>query len=137
MLTSDIGNLLQNPAMELDDMLDPAIAEFDARLAEAIAAAMSEKDRSRLGVSPEEIAGALHTVTQGAKYLSNARAESRHEFVARLTAAARVIFAGFGRRNPLGRQQPYTSPYDHTRVVSVEEQGARCQPTLDPKSLNT
>ena len=96
MLISDIGNLLRNPAMELDDMVDPAIAEFDARLAEAIAAAMPEKDRSRLGVSPEEIAEALHTVTQGAKYLSNARAESRQEFVARLTAAARVIFAGFG-----------------------------------------
>jgi TetR/AcrR family transcriptional regulator of autoinduction and epiphytic fitness len=102
-LTSDIGTLLQNPAMELGDMIDPAIAEFDAQLAAAIAAAMTENDRKRLGVTPEEIAGALHTVAQGAKYLSNARAETREEFVARLTAAVRVIFAGFGataRRTP-------------------------------------
>ena len=95
-LASDIGSLLQHPAMQLGDIVDPAIAEFDARLAAAIAAAMSENDRRRLGVTPEEIAGALHTVTQGAKYLSNARAESREAFVARMTAAVRVVFAGFG-----------------------------------------
>jgi hypothetical protein len=82
--------------MQLGDMVDPASAAFDARLAAAIAAAVSENDRRRLGVTPEEIAGALHTVAQGAKYLSNARAESREEFVARLTAAVRVVFAGFG-----------------------------------------
>ena len=96
MLASDIGNLLRNPAVQLGDMVDPAIAAFDARLAAAIAAAMSENDRKRLGVTPEEIAGALHTVAQGAKYLSNARAESREEFVARTTAAVRVVFAGSG-----------------------------------------
>jgi TetR/AcrR family transcriptional regulator of autoinduction and epiphytic fitness len=96
MLASDIGNLLQNPAMQLGDMVDPAITEFDARLAAAIAAAMPETDRRRLGVTPEEIAGALHTVAQGARYLSNARAESREQFIARMTAAVRVVFAGLG-----------------------------------------
>jgi TetR/AcrR family transcriptional regulator, regulator of autoinduction and epiphytic fitness len=96
MLASDIGHLLQNPAMKLGDIVDPAIAAFEARLAAAIAAAMSENDRKRLGVTPEEIAGALHTVAQGAKYLSNIRAESREEFVARMTAAVGVVFAGFG-----------------------------------------
>jgi TetR/AcrR family transcriptional regulator, regulator of autoinduction and epiphytic fitness len=96
MMASDIGNLLQNPAMQLADLVDPAIAAFDARLAAAIAAGMSESDRRRLGVTPEKVAGALHTVAQGAKYLSNARAESREEFVARMTAAVRVVFAGFG-----------------------------------------
>jgi TetR/AcrR family transcriptional regulator of autoinduction and epiphytic fitness len=96
MLAADVGNLLRNPAMRLGDMVDPAIAAFDARLAATIAAAMSENDRRRLGVTPEEITGALHTAAQGAKYLSNARAESREQFVARMTAAARVIFAGFG-----------------------------------------
>jgi AcrR family transcriptional regulator len=96
LLTSDIGNLLQNPAMELGDMVDPASAAFDARLAAAIAAAMYEKDRTRLGVTADEIAGALHTVAQGAKYLCNARAESREEFLARMTAGVRVIFAGLG-----------------------------------------
>jgi TetR/AcrR family transcriptional regulator of autoinduction and epiphytic fitness len=94
MLASDVGRLLQSPAMHLGDMVDPARAAFDARLAEAIAAAMTETDRRRLGVTPEEIAEALHTAAQGAKYLSDARAESREEFVARMTAAARVIFAG-------------------------------------------
>src|SRR3954447_26200387 len=63
MLSSDIGSLLQNPAMQLGDMVDPAIAAFDARLAAAIAAAMYEKDRTRLGVTPDEIAAALHTLT--------------------------------------------------------------------------
>jgi AcrR family transcriptional regulator len=100
LLTSDIGNLLQNPAMELGDLLDPAVAEFDVRLAAAIAAAMTEKDRRRLGVTPEEIAGALHTAAQGAKYLANARAESREEFLARLSAAVRVVFAGTATRTP-------------------------------------
>jgi TetR/AcrR family transcriptional regulator, regulator of autoinduction and epiphytic fitness len=96
MLASDIGSLLQNPAMQLGDMVEPARAAYGARLAAAIAAAMSDKDRRRLGVTAEEIAGALHTVAQGAKYLSNAGAESREEFVARLTAAVRVVFAGLG-----------------------------------------
>jgi TetR/AcrR family transcriptional regulator, regulator of autoinduction and epiphytic fitness len=96
MLVPDIGNLLHDPAMQLGDMVEPAIAEFDARLAAAIAAAMSEKDSRRLGVTPEEIAGALHTAAQGAKYLATARAESREEFIDRTAAAVRVVFAGFG-----------------------------------------
>jgi TetR/AcrR family transcriptional regulator, regulator of autoinduction and epiphytic fitness len=96
LLTSDIGNLLQNPAMQLGDIVDPAVAAFDARLAAAIAAAMTEKDRRRLGVTPDEIAAALHTLTQGTKYLANARAVSREAFVAQLTAGVRVLFAGFG-----------------------------------------
>jgi AcrR family transcriptional regulator len=95
-LASDIGNLLQTPAMQLEDMVRQAIAAFDARLAEAIAVAITERDRRRLDVTPEEIAAALHTAAQGAKYLSGARAESREEFVARVTVAVRVVFAGFG-----------------------------------------
>jgi TetR/AcrR family transcriptional regulator, regulator of autoinduction and epiphytic fitness len=96
MLAPDIGNLLQNPAMQLGDIVEPARAAFAARLAAAIAAGTSEKERRRLGVTPEEIAGALHTVAQGAKYLSNAGAESREECVGRMTAAVRVVLAGFG-----------------------------------------
>jgi TetR/AcrR family transcriptional regulator of autoinduction and epiphytic fitness len=96
MLASDIGSRVRNPAMELGDIVDPAIAAFDAWLAAAIAAAMSEKDRRRLGVTPEEIAGALHTAAQGARYLSTARVESRAQFLARTTTAVRVVFAGFG-----------------------------------------
>ena len=63
--------------MQLGEMVAPAGAAFDVRLAAAIAAGMSENDRRRLGVTPEEIAAALHTVSQGAKDLSNSRAESR------------------------------------------------------------
>jgi AcrR family transcriptional regulator len=96
MLASDIAGLLENPAVEIGDMVDASVAEFDTRLARAIAAATQEKDLRRLGVTPAEIAAALHTVGQGAKYLSSARGESRAEFVARLTAAVRVVFAGFG-----------------------------------------
>ena len=94
MLASDIGRLLQDPAMQLEDIVDPTSAAFDDRLAAAIATALSGKDRRRLRVTPEEIAGALHTAAQGAKYLSTARQESREAFVARTTAAVRVIFAG-------------------------------------------
>ena len=96
MLASDIGSLVQNPAMRLGDTIDPAVAALDAQLAATIAAAMSEKDRSRLGVTPDEIVEALHAVGQGARFLSSARGESREEFVMRLTVAVRVLFAGFG-----------------------------------------
>ena len=96
MLGSDIGSLFRNPAMKLGDMVDPAIAAVDAQITAAIAAAMSENDRRRLGVTPEEITAALHTAAQGARYLSEARRESREEFLARLTTATRVIFAGLG-----------------------------------------
>jgi TetR/AcrR family transcriptional regulator, regulator of autoinduction and epiphytic fitness len=96
MLTLDLGSLLRNPAMRLGDVVNPAVGSFDDRLAAAIAAAMSENDVKRLGVTPEEIAAALLTVAQGARYLSNALAESREEFVGRLTAAVHVLFAGLG-----------------------------------------
>jgi TetR/AcrR family transcriptional regulator, regulator of autoinduction and epiphytic fitness len=96
MLVSELGSLLENPAMQLGDVVDPAIGRFDDRLAAAIAAAMSQNDVKRLGVTPEEFAAALLTLAQGAKYLSNALAESREEFVGRLTAAVRVVFAGLG-----------------------------------------
>ena len=96
MLASDIAGLLENPAVEIGDMVDAAVAAFDARLAGTIAAATEEKDRRRLGVTSEEIAAALHTVGQGAKYLSSARGESRAEFGARVAVAVRVVFAGFG-----------------------------------------
>jgi AcrR family transcriptional regulator len=94
MLASDIAGLLQNPAVQLGDMVDAASAAFDARLAATIAAATAEKDRRRLGVTPEEIAAALHTVGQGAKYLASSRGESRAEFVARVTRAVRLVLAG-------------------------------------------
>src|SRR4051812_6200058 len=71
MLASDIGKLLQDPAMHLADIVDPARGAFDDQLADAIAAGTSKKDRKRLGVTPQEIAATVHTVTQGAKYLSN------------------------------------------------------------------
>ena len=96
MLAPEIGSLFQNPAMRLGDVVNPASGSFDDRLAAAIAAAMSENDVKRLGVTPEEIAAALLTVAQGARYLSNALAESREEFVGRLTAAVHVLLAGLG-----------------------------------------
>ena len=95
LLASDISALMQNPAVQIGDMVDAAVAAFDARLANAVAAAAAETDRRRLGVTSEEIAAALHTVGQGAKYLSSAREESRAEFVARVTPAVRLVLAGF------------------------------------------
>jgi hypothetical protein len=57
---------------------------------------MTRDDLQRLGVTPEEIAAALHTVGQGARYLSTSLAESRADFAARVTVAVRMLFAGFG-----------------------------------------
>jgi AcrR family transcriptional regulator len=94
MLASDIAGLLQDSAVQIGDMVDAAVAAFDAWLASAIAAATAETDRRRLGVTPEEIAAALHTVGQGAKYLASSRGESRAEFVARVTGAVRLVLAG-------------------------------------------
>jgi hypothetical protein len=96
MLASDIAGLRRNPAVQIGDMVDAAVAALDARLAATVGAATAGKDRRRLGVTPEEITAVLHTVGQGARYLSGARGESRAEFVARLTAAVRLVFAGFG-----------------------------------------
>jgi AcrR family transcriptional regulator len=91
MLASDIANMLENPAIELKDVVEPAVSAFDALLAEAVASATTEDDRRRLGVTPAEVAMVLHTVGQGSKYLSR----SREEFAARVTAATRLVLAGF------------------------------------------
>src|SRR3954468_20370080 len=91
MLAPHIANLLHNPTMQLDDLVGPARATFNARVAAAIGIAISEHERRRLGVTAEEIAEALHVIAQGAKYLSNAEKESREECVARMTAAVHVV----------------------------------------------
>ena len=90
MLASDIANMLENPAIQLEDVVEAASGVFDARLAAAIASATTENDRTRLGVTPAEVAAVLHTVGQGSKYLSR----SREEFVARATAATHLVLAG-------------------------------------------
>ena len=97
MMASDISALLHNPAVQIQDMVDAAVAAFDARLAQVVAVATAEKDR-RLGVTAEEVAAALHTVGQGAKYLSSSRGESRAEFVARLTPGVLLVLAGLGAK---------------------------------------
>jgi hypothetical protein len=91
MLASDIGNLLENSAMQLGNLVAESVAAFDARLAATIGAATTENDRRRLGVTPEEIAAMLHTVGQGWKY----QVSSRAEFVAKMSTAVRLVFAGF------------------------------------------
>src|SRR3954471_21741019 len=55
MLASDIGNLIQNPAVQLGDMVDPATDAFYAGLGAAVAAAMPGNDGERLGVTAQEI----------------------------------------------------------------------------------
>lgn len=92
MLASDIGNLLDNSAMHLGDMVAESTAAFDARLSAAIAGATAESDRRRLGVTPEEITEILHTLGRGWKY----EVGSRAEFVARTTTAVRLVLAGLG-----------------------------------------
>ena len=90
-LASDIGNMLENSAMQLGDMAAEFSAAFEARLSSAIAAATTEHDRRRLGVTPEEITGTLHAVGKGWRF----QVDSRSEFVAKVTVAVRLVFAGF------------------------------------------
>jgi AcrR family transcriptional regulator len=92
MLASDIADMLDNPAVEIRDVVRGAQAAFYGRLAAALAAGTAEEDRRRLGVTPEEIAGVMQTIAQGAKYLSM----TREEFTARAAAATRLALAGLG-----------------------------------------
>jgi AcrR family transcriptional regulator len=87
----DIANMLQNPAIQLEDIVEEAVSAFYTQLAAAIASATTEDDRMRLHVTPGEVAAVLRTVAQGSKYLSS----SREEFVARTTAATHLVLAGF------------------------------------------
>jgi TetR/AcrR family transcriptional regulator of autoinduction and epiphytic fitness len=91
MLASDIGNMLDNSAMQLGNMATEFSAAFEARLSSAIARATTESDRRQLGVTPEEITGTLHAVGKGWRF----RVDSRSEFVARVTVAVRLVFASF------------------------------------------
>src|SRR5260370_28536600 len=91
MLTLDLGSLLQNPAMRLGDVVKPAVGSFDDRLATAIAAAMSEKDVKRPGVTPGGIAAAPLTGAQSAKDLSHPPAEPRERIYRPVTAAAHAL----------------------------------------------
>jgi AcrR family transcriptional regulator len=91
MLASDIGNMLENSAMQLGDMAAEFSAAFEARLSSAIAAATTESDRRQLGVTPEEITGTLHAVGKGWRF----QVDSRSEFVAKVTVAVGLVFAGF------------------------------------------
>jgi TetR/AcrR family transcriptional regulator of autoinduction and epiphytic fitness len=90
MLASDIGNMLENSAIQLGHMATEFSAAFDARLSSAIATATTENDRRQLGVTPEEITGMLHAVGKGWQY----QVDSRSAFVAKVTVAVRLIFAG-------------------------------------------
>ena len=91
MLASDIGNMLENSAMQLGTMATEFSAAFEARLSSAIAAATTETDRRQLGVTPEEITGMLHAVGKGWRF----QVASRSEFVAKVTVAVRLVFAAF------------------------------------------
>ena len=90
-LASDIGNMLENSAMQLGDMAAEFSAAFEARLSSTIAAATTASDRRQLGVTPEEITGALHAVGKGWRF----QVDSRSEFVANVTVAVRLVLAGF------------------------------------------
>jgi TetR/AcrR family transcriptional regulator of autoinduction and epiphytic fitness len=90
MLASDIGNMLDNSAMQLGDMAAEFSAAFEARLSSAIASATTETDRRQLGVTPEEITETLHAIGKGWRF----QVDSRSEFVAKVTVAVRLVFVG-------------------------------------------
>ena len=90
-LAADIGNMLESSAMQLGDMAAEFSAAFEARMSSTIAAATTESDRRRLGVTPEEITGTLHAVGKGWRF----QVDSRSEFVAKVTVAVRLVLAGF------------------------------------------
>src|SRR3954465_6437979 len=57
MLASDIGNLIQNPAIHLADIVDPITDAFYAGLGAAVAAAMPGNDGERLRGAAQESTG--------------------------------------------------------------------------------
>jgi AcrR family transcriptional regulator len=90
-LASDIGNMLDNSAMQLGDMATEFSAAFEARLSSAITAGTNETDRRQLGVTPEEITEMLHAVGKGWRF----QVDSRSEFAAKVTVAVRLVLTGF------------------------------------------
>ena len=98
---------LRHSAMQLGtaNPLDDVGPDVDEQLAVPYGEPMGETPLSAYfsEQTPEHLNFVMRAVGQGAKYLSNTRAESREQFVARTTAAVRVVFAGFGttaRRTP-------------------------------------
>ncbi|MCU1494915.1 MAG: hypothetical protein JWO62_2679 [Acidimicrobiaceae bacterium] len=91
MLASDIGNMLENSAMQLGDMATEFSAAFETRLSSAIAKATTETDRRQLSVTPEEITGMLHAVGKGWRF----QVDSRSEFITKVTVAVRLVFSPF------------------------------------------
>lgn len=89
-LAVDVGNLLENSAMQLGDMVAEYTAAFDARIAAEVADVTSASDRRRLGTTPEEIAATLQTLARGWKY----QVGSRAEFVSKMESGVRLVFAG-------------------------------------------
>jgi hypothetical protein len=83
--------MLENSAMQLGDMATEFSAAFEARLSSAIAAATTESDRRKVGVTPEEMTGMLHAVGKGWRL----QVASRPEFVAKITVGVRLVLAGF------------------------------------------
>jgi hypothetical protein len=71
-------------------MVSQASAAFDALLAQAITTATTAEDRRELGVTAEEVTEILHILGRGWKF----QASSRAEFVAKMSTAVRLIFAG-------------------------------------------
>lgn len=90
LLARDLGNLLDNSAMQLGDMVDGFTADFELRLSRVIAAGTAEKDRLRLGVTPEEVAATLHLTGRGWKY----QVGSRAEFTDKVNTTVRLVLAG-------------------------------------------
>jgi nicotinamidase-related amidase len=113
-LAADIGNMLEDSAMQLGDMAAEFSAAFETRLSSAIAAATTENDRRQLGITPEAITGMLHAVGKGWQY----KVESRSEFVANITSAVRLVFAGF---------------YLHTTQRQEVHPMTDSLPTIDPR----
>ena len=97
MLAPDIGNLLQNPAMQLGDIGRPGQSpRFDAP---ARCGDRSRDVREGPHAAGRDTGGGRRGAAHGGprREIPGQRAgESREECVARMTAAVRVLFAGFG-----------------------------------------
>src|SRR5258707_2751509 len=85
MLTLDLARLLQNPAMRLGDVVNPAVGSFDDRLAAPVAPAKSENDGKRPWVTPEGSAAAPLTGAPGARGPSETPAQGRGAVPARVS----------------------------------------------------
>ena len=86
----DIGNLLDDNKVQLNDLVTGYVAGFESRLIKVIPRVLTRTDLKRIGVSSDQVAATLILLGRAIKF----EVESRPEFLDKITVAVRLICAG-------------------------------------------